>query len=105
MRISDWSSDVCSSDLPEGDIDTDAKRDSIVTNLKSLGRMKDFDQMFTVNYTLPLDKFPVTDWLSAEYRYQASYNWRAGPINIRSEGSRVGKECVSTCRSRWSRYH
>jgi len=69
-------------DEPEGDIDTDAKRDSIVTNLKSLGRMKDFDQMFTVNYTLPLDKFPVTDWLSAEYRYQASYNWRAGPINI-----------------------
>src|SRR3546814_15645959 len=23
----------------------------------------------------------------------------------RSEGSRVGKECVSTCRLRWSRYH
>src|SRR3546814_16507421 len=24
---------------------------------------------------------------------------------IRSEERRVGKECVSTCRSRWSRYH
>src|SRR3546814_3196467 len=25
--------------------------------------------------------------------------------NIRSEERRVGKECVSTCRSRWSPYH
>lgn len=69
-------------DEPEGDIDSEVKRDSVVNNLKNLGRMKDFDQMFTVNYTLPLDKFPITDWLSAEYRYQGSYNWRAGPVNI-----------------------
>lgn len=69
-------------DEPEGDINSEVKRDSVKNNLKNLGRMKDFDQMFTVNYTLPLDKFPITDWLSAEYRYQASYNWRAGPVNI-----------------------
>src|SRR3546814_16363072 len=27
------------------------------------------------------------------------------PIHARSEERRVGKECVSTCRSRWSTYH
>src|SRR3546814_17320802 len=27
------------------------------------------------------------------------------PASIRSEERRVGKECVSTCRSRWSPYH
>lgn len=69
-------------DEPEGDIDTQVKRDSVMNNLKSLGRMKDFDQTFTVNYTIPLDKFPITDWLNADYRYQAGYNWRAGPVNI-----------------------
>jgi cell surface protein SprA len=69
-------------DEPEGDIDTEAKQDSVINNLKNLGRMKSFDQTFTVNYALPLDKFPITDWLSAEYRYQAGYNWRAGPVNI-----------------------
>ncbi|MDQ2656163.1 MAG: cell surface protein SprA, partial [Bacteroidota bacterium] len=69
-------------DEPEGDINTQVKRDSVINNLKNLGRMKDFDQTVTVNYTLPLDKFPVTDWLNAEYRYQGGYNWRAGPINI-----------------------
>jgi cell surface protein SprA len=68
-------------DEPQGDVDTQEKRDSIVYNLKQLGRLKNFDQSVTVNYTLPLDKFPVTDWLGGEYRYQANYNWQAGPIN------------------------
>jgi cell surface protein SprA len=69
-------------DEPQGDLDTQEKRDSVVSNLKNLGRMKNFDQTVTVNYTVPLDKFPLTDWLSAEYRYQAGYNWKAGPVNI-----------------------
>ncbi|HEX8038059.1 MAG TPA: cell surface protein SprA, partial [Chryseosolibacter sp.] len=69
-------------DEPEGDINSRSKQDSVINNLKNLGRMKDFDQTITANYTVPLDKFPVTDWLSAEYRYQAGYNWRAGPVNI-----------------------
>lgn len=69
-------------DEPEGDINTQAKKDSVMNNLKNLGRMKGFDQTVTLNYTLPLDKFPITDWLNAEYRYQGGYNWRAGPVNI-----------------------
>lgn len=69
-------------DEPEGDIDSDVKRDSVINNLRDLGRMKSFDQSVTLNYTIPLDKFPVTDWLGAEYRYQGGYNWRAGPVNI-----------------------
>ncbi|ELR69727.1 hypothetical protein C900_04704 [Fulvivirga imtechensis AK7] len=68
-------------DEPEGDIDSDVKRDSIWTNLKNLGRMKNFDQNVSANYRLPLDKLPVTDWVSADYRYQAGYAWTAGPIN------------------------
>src|SRR3546814_13771296 len=30
---------------------------------------------------------------------------RLAPVAVRSEERRVGKECVSTCRSRWSPYH
>jgi cell surface protein SprA len=69
-------------DEPDGDLDTPEKRDSVMTNLKNFGRMKAYDQTITVNYALPLDKFPITDWLSAEYRYVAAYNWKAGPINV-----------------------
>ena len=66
-------------DEPEGE--GDSVRTTIIKNLKNFGRMKNFDQRFTVNYAIPLDKFPVTEWLGADYRWQASYNWRAGPLN------------------------
>src|SRR3546814_12101974 len=38
-------------------------------------------------------------------RQQALHLARAGQVVIRSEERRVGKECVRTCRSRWSPYH
>lgn len=67
-------------DEPSGDINTKQKRDSIIGNLKRLGRMKYFEQNITANYTLPFDKFPLTNWIGAEYRYNVGYNWRAGPL-------------------------
>src|SRR3546814_4651859 len=70
MRISDWSSDVCSSDLG------DAVGAEVV-----LARRTDRSA----------DSFLKRK--SAEMFYS------------RSEERRVGKECVSTCRSRWSPYH
>ena len=69
-------------DEPDGELKTRQERDSVINNFKKLGRMKNFDQTVTVNYSVPLDKFPLTDWLGAEYRYQAGYNWKAGPINM-----------------------
>jgi cell surface protein SprA len=69
-------------DEPNGDIDTKQKYDSVMHNLKSFGRMKAFDQTATVNYTLPFDKIPLTNWLGAEYRYNVGYSWRAGPLPI-----------------------
>ncbi len=67
-------------DEPNGDIDSKQKRDTIINNLKRLGRMKYFEQNVTANYTLPFDKFPMTNWIGAEYRYNVGYNWRAGPL-------------------------
>ncbi|WP_235689717.1 T9SS outer membrane translocon Sov/SprA [Fulvivirga lutea] len=74
-------------DEPEGEINTAEEKDSIRTNLENFGRMKNFDQTLNANYKLPLDKLPVTDWVSAEYRYGASYSWRAGPFYA-DEGQR-----------------
>ena len=67
-------------DEPDGDINTKEKQDIVIRNLKSFGRMKYFEQTITANYTLPLDKFPLTNWLGADYRYNVGYNWRAGPL-------------------------
>src|SRR3546814_6182012 len=93
MRISDWSSDVCSSDL----------HPQIVVSEGLCGSM-------------------TADELAAVIRHEASHLRRRHhrelvlaceietlfarvPFLARSEERRVGNECVSTCRSRWSPYH
>jgi cell surface protein SprA len=81
-------------DEPTGELDTQEKRDSVIANLKRFGRMKNFDQSFTVNYTIPLDKIPLTDWLGADYRWQAGYNWKAGPVTSTDNDSIPGEEPI-----------
>jgi len=68
-------------DEPEGDIDTQEKKDIMVNNLLSFGRTKRFDQDFRFNYKAPFDKLPLTDWISADYRYAAGYTWISGSLN------------------------
>ena len=65
-------------DEPAGDINTQAKRDSIITNLKRLGRMKTFDQDIGLTYRIPIDKTPLTDWINSDFRYRVGYTWKAG---------------------------
>src|SRR3546814_9767770 len=90
MRISDWSSDVCSSDLQlfvGASIGfaigpTDGATVETLTRNADLALYKSKDKGGNV--------------VAA---YVASLHAQ------RSEERRVGKECVSTCRSRWSPYH
>src|SRR3546814_10375039 len=85
MRISDWSSDVCSSDLPPG------RRE----RQREQGRRDEHEQMERVDARDP----PLPEGDHARVAL-------AQPLAIgqpRSEARRVGK-CVSTCRSRWAPY-
>jgi cell surface protein SprA len=59
-----------------------SKEDSILYNLKRGGRMKTFNQNIRVNYKIPLDKLPLTNWLSADAAYTAGYTWNAGALRI-----------------------
>src|SRR3546814_2786551 len=82
MRISDWSSDVCSSDL------TGAwGGEHVEVTFDSAGAG-------TLQYDCAHGRIAAPIAISA-----------AGELSARSEERRVGKECVSTCRSRWSPYH
>ncbi len=67
-------------DEPEGDINNAQKRDSIWNNVKNLGRMKNYDQSISLNYRLPLDKIPFTDWIAADANYAVNYSWTAGSV-------------------------
>src|SRR3546814_3615253 len=79
MRISDWSSDVCSSDL-SGHSARDRRQPR--RNAGEPGRR------------------------AAQTRADETEDPRdeLGIESFRSEERRVGKECVSTCRSRWLPY-
>src|SRR3546814_11117393 len=98
MRISDWSSDVCSSDLDrdqgivsEGQFHIlHVEQFSILFDKGVLRLGEDLDQRLIVEILQRCDNRKAAD----EFGDQT-----------RSEERRVGKECVSTCRSRWSPYH
>ncbi|WP_426493327.1 cell surface protein SprA [Hymenobacter sp. 102] len=53
-------------------------RDQIKRNLfRNGGRTTNFNQTVALTYRLPLDKFPLTDWVSSDVRYAANYTWQA----------------------------
>src|SRR3546814_14979381 len=99
MRISDWSSDVCSSDLGPH---------------FTINRMLTFDSV-----KLRLEREQPLTFLEFNYMILQAYDFRELALKHgcclqlggsdqwgnRSEERRVGKECVSTCRSRCSPYH
>ncbi len=68
-------------DEPDGDLDNEDSIKIVKDNLKDFGRPKNFEQTISANYTVPLDKLPITNWLGADYRYNVGYSWRAGPLN------------------------
>jgi len=62
-------------DEPFGSIDTRAKKDSVKQNFLKGGRNTLYQQKAAISYTVPLNKFPLTDWITARYTYATSYNW------------------------------
>src|SRR3546814_8700920 len=86
MRISDWSSDVCSSDLfapPQYQRQSGSDAEPPHTQINRKRRKP--------------------RWISRNK--QGVFPVAKRPGHDRSEERRVGKECVSTCRSRWSPSH
>src|SRR3546814_12538081 len=140
MRISDWSSDVCSSDLslgvptvlcaalggetgsvlghllPTADITVrsvpvSARNGAYVHDRRSGDR-----DIIAESPGSPLDRHELDSLYELTLTDGLIHGWvllsgpqddRVVPADLyrrlatRSEGSRVGKECVSTCRSRW----
>ncbi|MCX6209147.1 MAG: cell surface protein SprA [Bacteroidetes bacterium] len=62
-------------DEPYGALDTKAKKDSVKDNFFNGGRSFYYTQKSIASYTLPLSKFPLTDWITARYSYNTFYNW------------------------------
>src|SRR3546814_12698601 len=100
MRISDWSSDVCSSDLSRAGRKPSHQRDGcrmfepFACDLvgRGLGQRGEF-----------ILELHIPD-RAADHLGKIACSGSPG-LGHSSEERRVGKECVSTCRSRWSPYN
>src|SRR3546814_21056712 len=97
MRISDWSSDVCSSDLSRTAIRRSGMAATVSTRLWIGVKCCATNKVRTR---------PVT-WIYVDGRGRDLQTLVTDiqAVIARSEERRVGKECVSTCRSRLSPYH
>src|SRR3546814_16028600 len=105
MRISDWSSDVCSSDLIEVGFVAHARPPlSEKTTHRPVPRFR---------CAAPSVTEPESFHRLRETAYPfgglgpgpKALSRVSKPHAVRSEARRVGKECVRTCRSRWAPYH
>lgn len=74
-------------DEPEGRIDTDEERDIIRQNVYDFGRTTSYNQKLNINYTIPINKFPITSWITSSARYSGSYDWQAAPLAATSFGN------------------
>src|SRR3546814_12039766 len=95
MRISDWSSDVCSSDL------------RCAVRRRTGAGQPEGGELRAEPAEIRRDRGKEP---ARRRGWRRQLVPRAGRVHrrgaeIRSEERRVGKECVSTCRSRWSPYH
>lgn len=57
-----------------------AFRDTLRHQLQTLGTTVDYSQDYSFRYTLPLDKLPATDWMTANVTWKGSYNWQRAPL-------------------------
>src|SRR3546814_2879207 len=115
MRISDWSSDVCSSDLSGDDLTAsflsgDDPEIEVVMHWFILIVAGLFEVGWAVGlkYTEGFTRlWPSVGTVLAMIISLGLLGiaMKSLPLGTRSEERRVGKECVSTCRSRWSPYH
>src|SRR3546814_14767812 len=111
MRISDWSSDVCSSDLLGEEAQAALlhfpayRREAVADPFRvdHASRLAQFVRWYIVTTQAP----PRPRLCCSAVRAPSTCRGPALPrsCSTRSEERRVGKECVSTCRSRWSPYH
>ena len=74
-------------DEPNGRIDNRVKKDSMWGNFFRGGRNTQYQQRAVFTYTLPLNKLPLTDWITARYAYATNYNWQAASLIARSLGN------------------
>ena len=74
-------------DLDKNDPDFEAKRDTVWNNFLNFGRPTLYHHTVNVTYNVPINKFPLTDWVSMNTKYTANLDWMAAPVALQRLGN------------------
>jgi cell surface protein SprA len=85
LRFDYSSTNMARIDEPKGrwnrDLDSyEIYRDSLWRSIRAGGRTTSYVHQFNASYTIPINKIPLLDWMSANARYGGTYGWAVGPI-------------------------
>ena len=53
-------------------------KDSVKMSIRNMGRPLDYTQSFSASYSIPFNKIPITDWISADAGFNSGYSWNRG---------------------------
>src|SRR3546814_14194423 len=102
MRISDWSSDVCSSDPIAADLDDGAVGETPLGQMPRSGAHVRQPALHAGLHLARAEHAGI-DVVAGQLGHRPAYLQHL--LRVRSEERSVGKECVSQCSVRWSPYH
>lgn len=63
--------------------------DSVLTSIRNFGWTSAYRHSSNINYTLPFNKFPLTNWINSTARYSSTYAWDQPPIANDSLGGTI----------------
>ncbi len=77
-------------DEPRGLLDTPAKEEQVWRNIQKFGRNRAYNHSLAINYSVPINKIPLLDWVQVKASYNATYNWSRSSLNADSLGNVLG---------------
>lgn len=67
----------------------DTSRQQVINSLNEFGKTMNYGHTINVSYKWPLNKFPITDWMSLNTRYSANFDWTQAPLAFSDVGNVV----------------
>lgn len=58
----------------------DLHKERVWNSIRDFGQNLDYNHQANLNYTIPFNKFPMTDWITSTARYSATYQWVRAPF-------------------------
>lgn len=95
IRLSYSANNMAFIDEPEGKVDKDDRasydqyRDTVWNSILNFGTNVNFNQTVSGNYSIPINKIPILDWITMDFRYTGSYNWQRAPFSQDSLGNTI----------------